>query len=134
MWIFDLNAVCMTIYNHFCLLLLADRFTSITLLLTTLLWLNILVVECWLIHPEFLYMFPSIISSHEMPLHWVNFIFGILLAQTVWARSVNCFYFVIFLSFDKFLKSWNYGFKRAFLVWLLYFLAKVLTFYIAVVK
>ena len=30
---------------------------------------NILVVEGWLIYPEFLYMFPSIITSHGMPLH-----------------------------------------------------------------
>ena len=124
----------MKIYNYFCFLLLADLLTTITWLATNLLWFNILVVDGCLIHPEFLYIFPSIITSHRMPLHCVNFKFGLLLAQTVLARSVNCFNFVIVLSFDEFLKSWNYDFKRTFLVRLLQFLANVLTFYIVAVK
>ena len=133
-WISDADTLCITIYNLFCFLLLADLLTTITWLLTTPLWLKILVAEGWLLHPEFLYMLPSTITSHGMPLHWVSFKFGILLAQTVWARSVSCFNFFIFLSFDEFLKSWNYSFKRTFLVRQLQFLAKVLTFYIAIVE
>ena len=105
-WISDADTLCITIYNLFCFLLLADLLTTITWLLTTPLWLKILVAEGWLLHPEFLYMLPSTITSHGMPLH----------------------------SFDEFLKSWNYSFKRTFLVRQLQFLAKVLTFYIAVVK